>query len=76
VHEMQQQTVELVAPRINPRQRLSAPLTAKLGRPRSDHLARDLPRHPKLAADPAGLLSASLATAAGEFQVVAFGGVQ
>src|SRR6266581_2689841 len=44
-------TISWVAPGINPRQRLSAPLIAKLGRPRSDHLAHDLPRYPKLAAD-------------------------
>jgi hypothetical protein len=39
----QQQRIELVAPRINPRQRLPAPLLAKLGRLRPDHLAHNLP---------------------------------
>ena len=47
----QQQTVELTAPRADSRQRLLAALIAKLGRPRPDHLAHDLPRHPKLAAN-------------------------
>ena len=48
---IQQQTVELVAPRIHSRQRLPATLIAKLGRLRPDHLAHHLPRHPKLAAN-------------------------
>src|SRR6202030_3757437 len=48
---LQQQTVELVAPRINPRQRLPAALIAKLARLRPDHLAHDPSRHPKLAAN-------------------------
>src|SRR6202008_3111529 len=48
---LQHQTVEMVAPRINPRQRLPAALIAKLGRLRPDHLAHDPSRHPKLAAN-------------------------
>src|SRR5260370_27797786 len=47
----QQQPIKLIAPWINPRQWLPAALVAKLGRLRPDHLAHDLPRHPKLAAD-------------------------
>src|SRR6185437_3957179 len=47
----QQQTVEVTPPRIDSWQRLLAALIAKLRRPRPDHLAHDLPRHPKLAAD-------------------------
>jgi hypothetical protein len=47
----QQQSVKLIAPWANPRQRLLAALIAKLGRLRPDHLAHDLPRHPKLAAN-------------------------
>ena len=46
---LQQQTIELVAPRINPRPRLLAALTAKLGRLRPDHLAHHPSRYPKLA---------------------------
>src|SRR5207248_7444919 len=45
------QALELVAPRINPRQRLPAALIAKLGRLRPDHLAHDPSRYPKLAAN-------------------------
>src|SRR6202030_529318 len=48
---LQQQTLELVAPRINPRPRLPAALIAKLGRLRPDHLAHHPSRHPKLAAN-------------------------
>src|SRR5205085_10660212 len=46
----QQLLIELTAPRINPRQRLTTALIAKLGRLRSDNLAYDHPRHPKLEA--------------------------
>ena len=47
----QQHRVELLPPRIDPRQRLPAALIMKLGRFRADHLAHDLPRQAKLAAD-------------------------
>src|SRR6266436_917080 len=47
----QQQRVDLGTPRADLRQRLPAALITKLGRLRPDHLAHNLPRHPKLAAN-------------------------
>src|SRR5712692_7084948 len=47
----QQQPVELVPPRVNPRQWLPAALIAEFGRFRADHLAHGSARQAKLAAD-------------------------
>src|SRR6267142_2385863 len=47
----QQQSVELVPPRVNSRQWLPAAFIAKLRRFRADHLAHDSARQAKLAAD-------------------------
>ena len=47
----QQQRVELLPPRVDPRQRLPAPLITEFCRLRADHLAHDLARQMKLAAD-------------------------
>jgi hypothetical protein len=47
----QQQVIKLFAPRIDPTQRLVVSLVPELGRLRPNHLAHDLPRYPKLAAD-------------------------
>src|SRR6185369_1465813 len=46
-----QQVIKLFAPPVNPRQRLASAFVPKLGRLRPNHLAHDLPRYPKLAAD-------------------------
>ena len=47
----QQHVIKLFAPRIDPPQRLAVSLVPELGRLRPHHLAHDLPRYPKLAAD-------------------------
>ena len=49
--DRQQQRVKLLAPRIDPRQRLPLPLVAECGRLRTDNLANDFAQQMKLATD-------------------------